>query len=225
MHYSNHIKNALESVYTKRYTPPKLKGDKPTAGNDDDLVDFPYVEDPEPFVTHRAMEHARYLMEQPPAEDPADPAKAAAKKEEPPQDPAAPGSDAAMDAGMPGEDPRMAGAAGLDPTMTGGMGALGYPPRQYVKLDSSDLGRVYEMKKIYSRLTSIEAYLAESTDQNLIELRRNVGRAIDLFEVVITNISKFKDKIDPIIVTFYEFLDQSYGALKKYYQSQIRETK
>ncbi|MHA1620746.1 MAG: hypothetical protein ACTSVO_01290, partial [Candidatus Heimdallarchaeaceae archaeon] len=100
----------------------------------------------------------------------------------------------------------------------------GTQDRDYVKLDSSEIGRVYEMKKIYSRLTSVEAYLSESTDQNLLELRRNVGKAIDLFEVVITNISKFKEKIDPIIVTFYEFLDQTYSALRKYHIARSKES-
>jgi hypothetical protein len=79
------------------------------------------------------------------------------------------------------------------------------------------------MKKIYSRLTSVESYLAESTDKHLLDLRRGVGKAINLFEVVITNISKFKERIDPIIVTFYEFLDQVYSALRKYHVVQARE--
>jgi len=225
MHYSKSIKNTLESVYTKRYTPNKLKGDKSFGSNETDDVDFPYVEDPEPFVTHKAMEQIirTSLLEQPPA------AKVVTKGT--PQDPAAPGSDAAMDAGMPGNDPGVKGGA-EDPTAglgvagmgAGGMGAGGMGvDRDYVKLDSSEIGRVYEMKKIYSRLTSVEAYLADSTDQNLLELRRSVGKAIDLFEVVITNISKFKDKIDPIIVTFYEFLDQAYGALRKYHLTQSKE--
>lgn len=213
MHYSKSIKDTLESVYTKRYTPEKLKDKKPDGGNTDN-VDFPYVEDPEPFTTHRALEQMIRLLEQPAVGTP--------------QDPSTPKSDSSMGDGMPGDDPGMAnqgtdpaamGAAGMDPGM--GMGTGAQP--DYVKLDSSEIGRVYEMKKIYSRLTSVEAYLADSTDQNLLELRRSVGKAIDLFEVVITNISKFKDKIDPIIVTFYEFLDQAYGALRKYHLVQSKE--
>ena len=208
MSYSKSIKKVLETMTTtSRYTPPKLKGNKPYIGDDDD-TDFPYVEDPTPFVTHKAMEQK--LIEQP-----------AVPKA--PVDPAAdPAADPAIGAGTPtgadptlGTDPAMAGL-GADPSMGLGAGQ----DRDYVKLDSSELGRVYEMKKIYSRLTSVEAFLAESTDQNLIELRRGVGKAIDLFEVVITNISKFKEKIDPIIVTFYEFLDQVYSALRKYHIGQ-----
>lgn len=212
MSYSKHIRRTLESMTTTtRYTPPKLKGAKSHVG-DEDNVDFPYVEDPTPFVTHKAMEHK--LIEQPGVA---------------PRDPGTPAADPAIGGGTPGGDP------GVDPTMTdpalggvdpmgaGGAGGIGTPDRDYVKLDSNDLGRVYEMKKIYSRLTSVESYLSESTDQQLLELRRSVGKAIDLFEVVITNISKFKDKIDPIIVTFYEFLDQVYSTLRKYHLGQSNE--
>jgi len=206
MSYSKSIRRALESVTTTRYTPPRLKGDKDHMGNEDEFEDFPYVEDPTPFITHKAMEHK--LIEQP----------AGGTTPRAPNDPA-------MGGGMPGGDPAAMGAT--DPAMAGlGAGALGIggpQDRDYVKLDSSELGRVYEMKKIYARLTSVEAYLSESTDQNLLELRRGVGKAINLFEVVITNISKFKDKIDPIIVTFYEFLDQVYSILRKYHVEQYKE--
>jgi hypothetical protein len=206
MSYSKSIRRALESVTTTRYTPPRLKGDKDHMGNEDEFEDFPYIEDPTPFVTHKAMEHK--LVEQPGVA---------------PRDPGTPAADPAIGGGTPGGDP------GLDPTMGtaglggGALGIGGAQDRDYVKLDSSEIGRVYEMKKIYARLTSVEAYLSESTDQNLLELRRGVGKAINLFEVVITNISKFKDKIDPIIVTFYEFLDQVYSILKKYHMEQYKE--
>ena len=210
MSYSKYIRKVLESVTTTRYTPPRLKGDKDHMGNEDEFEDFPYVEDPTPFITHKAMEQK--LVEQPAKTAAAtDPAIGAGT-------PTGGATDAAALGGI-GADAGM-GALGAD----AGMGALGAPQdRDYVKLDSSELGRVYEMKKIYSRLTSVESFLSESTDQNLIELRRNVGKAIDLFEVVITNISKFKDKIDPIIVTFYEFLDQVYTALRKYHIGQSNE--
>jgi len=208
MSYSKHIRRTLENLGTTRYTPSRLKGRKNHIGDEDEATDFPYVEDPTPYTTHRAMEQR--LLEQPPG------------------DPKTPGSDSAVGSGTPGGDPGVADPALGDPSLGAvdpnmGLGA-GTKDRDYVKLDSSEIGRVYEMKKIYSRLTSVEAYLSESTDQNLLELRRSVGKAIDLFEVVITNISKFKEKIDPIIVTFYEFLDQVYSALRKYHIDQSKET-
>ena len=220
MSYSKNIRKTLDEILaTTRYTPPRLKGDKDHMGDEDEFQDFPYIEDPTPFVTHKAMEQIiRTKLSEQPAATPAAPSAA-------PKDPAAPGADPAMVGGMPGEDPSL---GSVDPTGlgaggaggAGGMGGMGAIDRDYVKLDSSEIGRVYEMKKIYSRLTSVEAYL---TDQSLVDLRREVGKAIDLFEVVITNISKFKDKIDPIIVTFYEFLDQVYSALRKHHLIQSRE--
>lgn len=207
MSYSEHIRKVLETMTTTtRYTPSKLRYRKSNIRGEEN-VDFPYVEDPTPYETHKTLEQR--LMEQPPG----------AATDAPPQDPGTPGADPAMGEGMPGDDPGMEGDPSLgaiDPAMAG----VGTPDRDYVKLDSNDLGRVYEMKKIYARLTSVESYLTESTDEELLELRRGVGKAIDLFEVVITNISKFKDKIDPIIVTFYEFLDQVYSALRKYHVGQ-----
>jgi len=219
MTYTKSIQRTLENLTTTtRYTPTKLKGDKNPMG-DDDQEDFPYVEDPTPFVTHKAMEQ---IIRASLTEQPATGTKPVAPATDPAIDAAAP----TMPATKPGDTP-----VSSDPALAGlgtagdlGMGGLGTAQPDYVKLDSSEIGRVYEMKKIYSRLTSVEAYLSESTDQNLLELRRGVGKAIDLFEVVITNISKFKEKIDPIIVTFYEFLDQVYSALRKYHIGQSKES-
>jgi hypothetical protein len=219
MSYSKYIRKVLEDISstttTTRYTPPRLMGDKDYMGDEEEFEDFPYVEDPTPYITYKAVEQK--LVEQPAAVPRTPPA-------EPATEPAA--ADPAIGGGTPVEEPvegegEAAALGGIG--AEAGMGLRGPGDRDYVKLDSSDLGRVYEMKKIYSRLTSVEAFLSESTDQQLLEVRRNVGKAIDLFEVVITNISQFKDKIDPIIVTFYEFLDQVYTALRKYHMGRANE--
>ena len=34
---------------------------------------------------------------------------------------------------------------------------------------------------------------------------------------------QYKEKIDPIIVTYYEFVDQTYETLRKFYQVQAKE--
>jgi hypothetical protein len=99
--------------------------------------------------------------------------------------------------------------------MAGGMGGMG---EQQEPLTSSQIGRVYELKKIYSRLSSVESYLARAMDESILELRKYVAQSIDLFEVVISNYDQYKDKVDDIIVNFYEFLDVIYSSLRKYYK-------
>jgi len=211
--YSKILKHSLKelgvSTYGKRST--GKDGDE-TPETDDKFQDFPYIEDPKPFITHRAMESFLYEQEpeqQAPAktgaptasEMPADPSMA---------DPAAAGGAGGADlAGMGGE---MGGIPGMEQTEP---------------LTSTEIGRVYELKKIYSRLTSVESFLTETegADKSLLNLRKFVSQGINLFEVVIVNFTQFKDKVDPIIVTFYEFIDMVYGTLRKYYKNQSRRNK
>lgn len=170
------------TLYTQRYQP----NDNPM-GNFDfpQFSDFPYIEDPNAFTTHRALEN--WIREQMPMEQP------------------------------PGGDPSMGGdpAAGGDPSMAGG-GAPGMPP----ELNSSQLGRVFELKKIYSRLTAIESFLSRSINQSMLTLRKYVSQAIDLFEIVISNMSQYQDTLDEIIVTFYKFLQYVYESIRKYFSEE-----
>jgi len=177
------LKKYVEELVGTRYVPLKAKGDEEYTGDEDEAVDFPYIEDPEPFVTHRPME-SKLRREQ--------------GEEVPPQ----PGAE-----GMPPE-----GAEGVPPEgMVPGM-------EQEEPLSADEIGRVYELKKIYSRMTSIESYLSGTSDQSLIEVRKNVSKAIDLFEVVITNFSEFKPKVDDIIVNYYKFVEQVYKMVRDYYK-------
>ena len=86
-----------------------------------------------------------------------------------------------------------------------------------------EVGRIYELKKIYSRLISIEKHLAESTDSTLLKLRRVIGQSIEVFEILIANIDLFKERLDDIIVLYYEFLERVYGLLKKYYETKKKK--
>jgi hypothetical protein len=177
------------TLYTQRYQP----NDSPM-GNIDfpQFADFPYIEDPKAFTTHRALEN--WIREQMPGEQP--PA-------------GAPGGDPSM-AGAPGGDPSM-----QDPSMMGG-GMPGMPP----EMTSSQIGRVFELKKIYSRLTAIESFLSRSINQSMLTLRKYVSQAIDLFEIVISNMPQYQDKLDDIIVTFYKFLQYVYELIRKYFSEE-----
>jgi len=218
------------SVYAKRYTPADI-------GNTDQFVDFPYVEDPDPFKTHTSLEQDVSpdeenpdLPEPGPEPSPPDIDKITADLEKnvmeqdlpdkpisPPPEEAGSEAGGEMPEGMPGGE--MPGGEMPGGEM-GGMGDMGMgmgEPQQ--NLTSSEIGRVYELKKIYSRLSAVETYLARTTDESILELRKFVSQSIDLFEVVITNFEQFKDKIDVIIVMFYEFLSIVYGSLRKYFHS------
>jgi hypothetical protein len=87
--------------------------------------------------------------------------------------------------GMEGGDPGM-GAEGGDPMAAGQM--PGAPP----PLTTSQIGKVYELKKIYSRLSSVESFLSRTTDDKILEIRKMVSKAIDLFELVISNFEQYK---------------------------------
>lgn len=109
----------------------------------------------------------------------------------------------------PMNDPSM---ANQDPGMTGmGMGMSG-------PTSTFDVGRVYELKKIYSRLVSMQSYLAGTTDPNLIKLRNYISGTMDLFRTLISNVALYKDKLDEIIVVFYKVIDNVYEILSKYYK-------
>jgi len=88
-----------------------------------------------------------------------------------------------------------------------------------------EAGRTYELKKIYSRLLSIDSYLADSTDDVLLKLRNYVDQAIEMFEIVIANHKIYKNKIDEIIVLYYNFLRIVYSLLKSYYEIESKEDK
>lgn len=101
-----------------------------------------------------------------------------------------------------------------DPTegTTGGETKKDDENEQY---DSSEIGRIYELKKIYSRLLSVEGYLNVSNDEELMKLRSYTIQAIDLFKTMVYNLNKFMDQVDDIIVLYYNFLVKIYETIRK----------
>lgn len=113
--------------------------------------------------------------------------------------------------------------AGMGGGMDIGMGGFGDPGAEDKPKDIDELGRRYELKKIYARLVSIESNLSDSSDVELLKLRNYVSQAIDLFKTMIYNIDLFKDNIDEIIIVYYEFLKYTYAILKKFYEEKEAE--
>jgi len=86
-----------------------------------------------------------------------------------------------------------------------------------------NVGRMYELKKIYSRLVSLESYLSFESVPQLLEIRSTVVQAIELFELVASNLETFKEQVDEIIVLYYKFIKEIYQAVKEQYQLAAEE--
>lgn len=195
---------------TSRYIATNNQDEDP-----DNQADFPHIIDPKGFVTHIPLEGEQLTeAEEDKPELPSDAGEAAAdvpteKTPEPTETPS--GDEGGIgDMGMD--------ASGNMPGVEGGMDMMPGATQEKEELTSNELGRVYEMKKIYSRLSSVETLLARTTDESMQDVRKMVSQAIDLFELVISNFNQYKENIDEIIVTYYELLNTVYTSLKEYFQ-------
>lgn len=220
------LKNeAVFGVYGNRYIP------KNDDGTVDNTQDFPYLDDPTQYVTHVPLEQEE--LEEAEKEP-----KKSGEEEAPPDSEAefdeeleASEEEAPEDEEMPEEEtPEEMSDQNMDPEAQGGnvdadaaIGDLNAPGAAGPMGDdqattATQLGRLYELKKIYSRLSSVEIFLSRTTDEKVLEIRKMVANAIDLFELVISNFEKYKDKIDEIIVTYYEFLKVVYESIRNNYR-------
>ncbi len=84
----------------------------------------------------------------------------------------------------------------------------------------TEIGRIYELKKIFSRLISLQSFLNEYNEELLIKMSSYTNEAINLFKIIINNIDKYLDQIDEIIVIYYEYIDVSYKLLGKFYEKE-----
>ena len=135
--------------------------------------------------------------------------------------------------GMP-IDPTMANPTMTDPTMLGGPPpevegddmvnvAPTDPladPSQLVQVKIS-LGRIYELKKIYSKLLSISKLLDIRSDIKFAELEVECDEALDMFHIISLNLDKFQPKIDEIIVEFYRFIKRALEELETLSKSTV----
>jgi len=186
----------------------------------------------EPYITNRAttpadndkdikveLEQIFNEVEVPPEEaevPPEAPVEAPAEGEVPPE---APAEGEVPPEGVEGEVP-----PGED------MNAMGGAAEPEIK-SPSEIGRVYELKKIYTRLTTIESYISDTSDPELLRVRVLVSKAIELFEILSSNIPTYqppkapKERIDEIIVMYYKFLKQVYESVATYYKTKSNKMK
>lgn len=90
-------------------------------------------------------------------------------------------------------------------------------------LSPSDIGRMVELKKIYSRLMAMSDFLKGKSDKRLLPIRKSLDDAIYLFKVVVDNFSQYKDKIDEIIVNYYKFIREALRKIKTVFKSMDTE--
>jgi hypothetical protein len=145
------------------------------------------------------------------------------------------GTDPNMDPNQMQPDPNamMGGQGGAyqDPNAMAGLGQQGVggedidPMTGQPKITLDVVGKVYELKKIYSRLLAIQSQLSFSPDMTLLQLRKFITKAIDLFETVISNIGLYKKEIDDIIIMYYKFIEEVYDIMKDFYKKKAKEEK
>jgi hypothetical protein len=90
-----------------------------------------------------------------------------------------------------------------------------------------DVVRRFELRKIYSKLHSIENFLYNnnSFDFEIIKLQKDVSKAIELFNYMIDNLTAYKDNIDNLIKIFNDFIRKVFETLKKISKVNKKEEK
>ena len=217
------------SLANKRYNPSDKDLDVPDA----EAVDEPYVTNRGITIPDRdnaksvasksrlSVEDFRLSLEQ--AVSPEGSEEGMSTTDPGPDAPGHTDTEAPPEGGEAPVDPAMAG--GADPSMAGMEGGMGMEQEDPAAAKTpSELGRIYELKKIYTRLTTIESYLSESSEPELLRMRLLVSKSIELFEILASNIPIYKPpkapkgRLDEIIIMYYKFLKQVYESVAKYYK-------
>lgn len=210
---AHHLVKQINDILEKRYTSSldhthSYSQKKPDARQD--FADVPSVEDDDEYQTHFAF-----------------PTEQVAEAEDEEEKAAEPTEDVPTD--IPEEPADAGGEMPADMTGMGGgedmLGGMGMEEEDEGPQDRTDVGRRFELKKIYSRLVAIEAHLNTASDETLVQMRNFVSQAISLFRVLINNIDLYKDKIDEVLVTYYKFVIQTYEMLSKYYKAKANKEK
>ena len=113
---------------------------------------------------------------------------------------------------------------GMD-QMNQGMASPDDPENPRVELP--DIIKKFEMKKIHSKLNSIDNFLYNNNNfsDEMIRVQKNVNTAIELFDFVVENLSIYRENLDKIIEIFNKFIDQIITLLNKYSQKIMADSK
>ena len=88
-----------------------------------------------------------------------------------------------------------------------------------------DVGKMYELKQIHYRLIAVRNHLEIFVEEEFDEVKNTLTKAIVLFDLVIDNYDKYKEKIDEIIITYYKFIQDVYELTKKKYKKYVNKYK
>jgi len=88
-----------------------------------------------------------------------------------------------------------------------------------------DVGKMYELKQIHYRLIAVRNHLEIFVEEEFDEVKNVLTKAITLFDLVINNYDKYKEKIDEIIIMYYKFIQDVYELTKKKYKKYVNKHK
>jgi len=162
--------------------------------------------------SYRENYYLQSLHEQPDEGGEAPPA--AVQPDQIPQD----GMDPAM-AQQGAMDPAMAQQGAMDPAM-GGMDPMmgGYGGMEEEVKTATELGRIYELKKIYNRLYILNKFLNRSSDPELNDMRRMTGDAFEIYKMISGNLKSYTNSMDDIIKHYYSFISSLVLDLEEFYK-------
>lgn len=86
---------------------------------------------------------------------------------------------------------------------------------KYTPKTPEEIGKLYELKKIYFRLIALQSYLSDFSDEKFFKIRNYILEASDLFLIISKNMEIFKSELDEIIILYYKFLKTVYMIVKK----------
>jgi len=110
---------------------------------------------------------------------------------------------------LPQEDPYA--QAPLEPEVdyTDGVNVASTDPMGGQAPIEMSIGRIYELKKIYSKLLAVSNLLDSHSDEKFRDLEKRVDESLDMFHIISLNLDKFESKIDKIIIEFYAFIQEA----------------
>lgn len=110
-----------------------------------------------------------------------------------------------------GQDPLQGlGDKSAPPDPTGGMGGGIDPmtgmPAPGVGGVYTAIGRAYKLKDIFENLTKIKNYLRDTNNIELSKLYKDSDKAFEMYKLVINNLKTYKEKVDDLIIMYYELI-------------------
>ena len=95
---------------------------------------------------------------------------------------------------------------GGDPSMGGGIDPMTGMPMPGAGGSYSAVGRAYKLKQIFDYLNTIKCYLRDSTNDDFEKLYKDSNTAFEMFKLLINNLKVYKDKVDDLIIMYYELI-------------------